>query len=1121
MKKFYLTLLTVVMAVSSAFAAMSPDFFHKRSLLSQGKWIKISVDKTGIYEISYEMLRQMGFPNPEKVGVFGRGGLPLYPSLSNSSDVVYTDDISAVKIWHHNNKIYFLGIGPKDAMVQLQSSSVMPLYYTRDRINIYTDKGVYFLSDSQPSDLLQVKQTDSFNADDDPTMLSECVSHIYHEEDLVQNNSKTGQLFWERNISSGSNNQLLYDINIPDAIPNSTGMIYTDIYLNLGDNDNATLSYGLVDDPNPYSFKGVPYATSYFKAQQPQGALIGINPGKQRVFFKITGDIPTINALDYWVLSYKSHIPSLRNVSENQARFAFSGLKKGKPSRFSVSDASSYVVLNNSRPDEPEIIMPYVATGESSFQFEPTSSYSDMWIFDPSRPQLQVTAFADSFSPIDNQDLHQYSYEGADLLIICIPRLLPYAERIAESHRKKQGLNVVVATTEQCYNEFSAGNPDPMAYRALAKMLYMGKNQLKNILLFGPTTAECRGISVAKDPSDFIIAYQHELITVDRGAHNAYDYYGMMADYIGDLSKIERETMHVGVGLLPVTYESEALIVCDKIDNFLDDKSFAYSLNKILSIGGDLDKLQHAKQALELDSWIGKVNNKSSIFTPLVIETLGYDQAKRKTFEELNAGHSLMFYYGHGAEGYLGQNYKYFTPAEVARLRNTTLPFMLFAGCNLSKFDLGRRGIGETLVTATRFGAIASFFACRDTWSGQNQELFHTISRLMYKETDTSAGTRLHTPRTLGELLAAAKTESGYSNELAYVLVGDPALTLPLATGEIVLNDIPAAVAGNDIEVSGFIVDSKGESDNSFNGECVLRLMEPTATKAVQYVVHKYDGSQHDSEPLYVDYNNIQASMALTQVEDGMFKATIHVPDYCKQFALKDLRLNIAAYDTDRHLGAASKFDITLFKTQEGQPSDEEADKIPPTIDDISFDENKAELSVTVSDNYALGFSTNPLNRSFQVWIDGKEMQDASDHNPILSTDASCTRKVQLEGIAYGSHSARVRIKDAAGNETIDELVFIYQPGRGVYTLAAEFDADADTIRFGFEGTTPTAGRIHILNAEGKEVFAGPIQAGVLEWDRLSTNGTRIPAGHYKAFFIEHDNPAVNGHSQTIDIPLI
>ena len=67
--------------------------YASKSLLSEGKWVKIRVDKTGIYKLSYADLKNMGFSDPSKVSVHGYGGWPLDEDFSKE----YIDDVPTGK----------------------------------------------------------------------------------------------------------------------------------------------------------------------------------------------------------------------------------------------------------------------------------------------------------------------------------------------------------------------------------------------------------------------------------------------------------------------------------------------------------------------------------------------------------------------------------------------------------------------------------------------------------------------------------------------------------------------------------------------------------------------------------------------------------------------------------------------------------------------------------------------------------------------------------------------------------------------------------------------------------------------------------------------------------------
>lgn len=69
--------------------------------------MKIRVDKTGIYKLSYADLKNMGFSDPSKVSVHGYGGWPLDEDFSKE----YIDDVPSTPVWRGNDYLLFYGKG--------------------------------------------------------------------------------------------------------------------------------------------------------------------------------------------------------------------------------------------------------------------------------------------------------------------------------------------------------------------------------------------------------------------------------------------------------------------------------------------------------------------------------------------------------------------------------------------------------------------------------------------------------------------------------------------------------------------------------------------------------------------------------------------------------------------------------------------------------------------------------------------------------------------------------------------------------------------------------------------------------------------------------------------------
>ena len=1126
MKRFYLSAFAALLTASTILAAVNGSRFATRSVLSEGRWIKVGVEQTGIYEISYDTLRQMGFKDPESVAVYGNGGpMQSYNFINTTGDLFLHDDLTPVSVWHHNGKLYFYGRGVDEITFRLQRTNPLKGYFNRVGKNIYSYKGYYFLTEdlnSKKMKALDSGQTDSLTA------MTDVISYVYHERDLQHNLTSTGQLFWGESLLQAPGLRLNWRVNLNDAIEGSTGWLQADIYLGYTANEEftpTTFTYGLTDE-TPFSFPAVQFPSLSYKVQTPQAGAIGINPGMKDLYIKMEtpeGD-PTFTNLDFWLLSYLSKSPTLKEEdSPSQKRFANTGLTRGQAYKYVVPEGSSYALFNITDQTNPTVTLPENNGGESAFRLVPSSSYAELIMADINRPQLQISGYSDSFSPIANQNLHAYSREGADLLIICIPKFRDYAERIANLHRDKEGLKVVVATSEECYNEFSSGVPDPMAYRAMAKMLYMGETQLKNILLIGPIYADFRGVNVEKDPMEGLIAFQNTDTSMEKGAANVNDFFGMMDDYLS-AEYLERANVEVGVGLLPIRFPEEAEITIKKIEDHLEQTDFAYTLNKVVNVGGTLDKCVHATQARDMGNWIDSLNNGATICTPLIIDAYGNREARQKLLEEINRGTTYMMYFGHGAEGYLGKDREFFTTTQVNSMTNHYLPVTLFAGCLLSNSDRGRRGMGETIVTGTRHGALASILATRETWSGQNLNFFNSFFRLNFLEQDKASGTRRSEPATLGEIVAALKTSSVYSNELCYMLIGDPALKIPVVNRQVELpEEMPEATAGEDIEISGNVLDADGNLDENFNGECVVRLMEPAYIHNSQQIVSKTYGDRHVSpDPFPINYAQTQLTMAAVEVANGRFKASLHIPASARQFTGKSGKLHVAVYDTDRKIGGGGKSDLIYATLPAGTASKEESDVTAPVIERLEYVAEDLSFRLEASDDYALSFTENPLNQPVTVWIDGHEFMAGGQYNQRIGEgNKRLSRTITLGEISYGTHCLRVKVRDAAGNFTEQETEFTYAPCQQTYKLEIKANEPEGGVTFAFTGERPARGTLYITDADGNQIASVAFGEGEIFWDLMTAAGTKAAPGHYKAYILEEGNTLGNGYSQAIDLPVI
>ena len=111
--------------------------YAAHSVLANGKWAKIKVSSTGVYQLTNELIRRAGFSNPDKVKIYGYGG-NLQNEVLDDAYLRSHDDLKEVPTYVSNGRRLFYAEGP----VSWASATA------KRRIrNPYSDFGYYFLTE--------------------------------------------------------------------------------------------------------------------------------------------------------------------------------------------------------------------------------------------------------------------------------------------------------------------------------------------------------------------------------------------------------------------------------------------------------------------------------------------------------------------------------------------------------------------------------------------------------------------------------------------------------------------------------------------------------------------------------------------------------------------------------------------------------------------------------------------------------------------------------------------------------------------------------------------------------------------------------------------------------------
>ena len=203
--------------------ASAADIYAEHSLLASGKWAKIRVSSSGVYQLTEATVRQAGFSNINKVKIYGYGG-NLQNEALYANDLARTDDLKEVPQCVVGGKHLFYAKGP----VSWTSNSS-----TVRRRNPYSDYGYYFItqSDEEPATVDSATFVSSFYpSPDDYHSLYEVDGYSWYnggrnlfdptpisvggsQQVVITNTTGSQKGHLTVNVSAGGNNQIRILLN--------------------------------------------------------------------------------------------------------------------------------------------------------------------------------------------------------------------------------------------------------------------------------------------------------------------------------------------------------------------------------------------------------------------------------------------------------------------------------------------------------------------------------------------------------------------------------------------------------------------------------------------------------------------------------------------------------------------------------------------------------------------------------------------------------------------------------------------------------------------------------------------------------------------------------------------
>ncbi len=1092
MKSKVYILIALAVALATDMAHGGAYVFSPASALATGKWVKVETRQAGIYELSHARLAEMGFSNPDKVSVYGSGGIQMPDRLVQNGRNAVSDDLRQVPVIHKNGKLYFYARGLREPV--LGSSG-----FESNSLNIYSDTGHYFLTDSGQAMTL-TEPDDASSLMENAADRSKGYDWRVHEEDRMHGHHNYGNEFWECALSEG--NTLTWNMPVSCmALQSECSTLSRIVYMQTksGASYNMTMRLGSNNHPSSYTggstgssdLLGVPVLirTNSFTLPKASSVSVGVrlNSSNTDLFY------------DWTLLTYTKDL-SMAGSDMVQERLYLRPSAQDTDNGY-VRIPSGSIVLDVTDPFQPFVL----PANAGKAYFKESAVDRTLLAFNPSSSQL----IPENPVNVANQNLHGLQNQKYEFLIVAVPKMLEYAEQIARLHRDHDRINVAVVTTEQIYNEFSSGNQDPVAVRMLVKMMYESQgNALKNVLLVGPVNSETRGIQVKSTYRYPIIGIQEGGIYCIREPAIVFDYYGNTSDNLLP-TQFSGMTMQTGVGVLPIYTATDGERVVSKIKKyltFIDSDDFAWYVNETITASCTGDDHLHNDQAARLGSNLQNYirtatggclrnNNFAQEFYTKNSQTPVY-------VDMLESGKLMSYYIGHAR-----YDMTHICPGpEYAKLRNKLPFFMMFAGCDLTIPDYGDTHLGTEIVTRFDNALIGSFCSTRTAWASENFNLADSFSKALFRDRSNKPLAR---SRTIGEAYAQAKSSLNGTNKLVFIYVGDPALTIPLPTRSMeceLTGNLSAYRSGDVLTLSGSIAANDG--DAPFNGRAVLKICQPDQIRSSL------------TDPAYkLTFQADLISSANVSVKDGVFTARIPLSRAVESFmshdgAISNLNLYIGAYDPSQRLSAATLVKVPMMKAGEVRtetPAPDQTDTQAPTVT-AEYDEASMSLNVAVSDDVAVipgvGGAT-----GLNMRIDNSDISTEALQSDDICGTAHYETGYFVGHLADGEHTLTYSARDMAGNVTDTKILrFTVSRDNTANLLSTSRSYGIDSMRFIPE--SGTAGmQLIVMNSDGRIVFTEDNVDGPVDWDCSD-----LPAGTYTATLRAPDHRTVRCNTVTFTL---
>ena len=1096
--------LSYTLGVTDGIASpLSLNSYTEHSVLANGPWYKFATSSNGIHMLSYDDLLNSDIDpsliDPRTIQIHGNGG-GMLPEANSAPRIDDLRELSLLVIGEEDGQFnqgdYILFYG--EGQTVWNYNPVDGLF--KHRKNIYSDYTFYFLTFGGTNGKRLTQETSTSQP---PThTITRFNDYAYYEKDDI-NLIKSGREWFDTEYFDVT---LTRDYSF--AFPNldQASPVYVTALLAARSTSGAS---GFNVSANGVSLFNVSipqvsgdFLATYARQKIEQSSL---SVSKPMIDIQLTYHKSNSSATGY--LNY-FEINAMRNLAMSGSQMSFRSVKSGgsgQISEFHLSTQGQKVFIwDVSDPGNVLDIQHSFISNICTFRI-PTDTLKEFIAFDGSsylKPEY--------IGHMENQDLHGAG--NYDYVIVSYPAFVSQADRLAQFHREKNNMDVLITTPQKIFNEFSSGAQDLSAIRDFIRMMYdraPAGDEPKYLLLFGDASYDYKNRE--ENNTNFVITYESPESLDPIDSYVTDDFFALLDENEGQGTG---GSLDLGVGRLPVMNITEATQAVDKILHYCSNSDSVKNdwRNVACFVADDGDGNLHMNQVEDLTDMISAqhpVYNIDKIYLDAYnqISTPGGQRApevNEAINKRMDKGALIVNYTGHGGE--LGWAHE--RVLEVPDIRAWTnidnMPVFVTATCEFSRYDDPERiSAGEWVFLNPNGGGIALFTTTRPTFAGSNFALATNFYNVAFNKVD---GEYLR----MGDLILEAKNNTSSSaNTRKFVLLGDPALKMAYPKINVVTTTISndTLMALSEITISGEVRFDNGQLAGDFNG-----LVFPTVfDKPSEIVTLGNDGDI----PIEFFIQKNQIYKGKVQVTEGQFSFDFIVP---KDIAYKYGEGKISYYARNATTDA-NGFDNSIVVGGFNPLSivDDEGPTITLYMNDTEFipggitNQNPVLLAY-VTDESGINTVGNGIGHDITAVLD-EETRNPQILNDYYVADLDTYQSGWITfpyfNLTEGRHTIRLKVWDVFNNSSEAVISFVVVNSQEfildhLYNYPNPFQ---EKTTFSFEtnqSNTNMEIEIQIYTIFGKHVrtiketqFVSGYRVNPIVWDGTGKTGWKVCTGTY------------------------